>query len=105
MSFRVGPRRPRATTESTPPRCRRSPADNGETWVGDAGMAPLARVGMALRAPLVAAPHSLVGPAPQGQTVRITLPVLLPPATIASAIGASASGMRAEINGLILPAP
>ena len=66
-------------------------------------MAPPARVEMALRAPLVAVPHSLVGPAPQGQTVRITLPVLLPPATIASALGASASGTLAEINGLILP--
>src|SRR5713101_9608069 len=102
MSFRVGPRRPQVTAESTPPRCRRWRAGNGETRVGDAGMAPPARVGMALRAPLAAAPHFLVGPAPQGQTVRITLPVLLPPATIASALGASASGTRAEINGLIL---
>src|SRR5260370_1492005 len=103
MSFRAGPLRPRATTEATPARGRRSRAGNGETRLGDAALAPPARVGMALRAPLAAAPHFLVGPAPQGQTVRITLPVLLPPATIASARGASASGMRAEINGLILP--
>src|SRR5260370_3485253 len=99
MSFRAGPLRPRATTESTPPRWRRSRAGNGETRLGDAALAPPARVGMALRAPLVAAPHFLVGPAPQGQTVRITLPGLLPPATSASAPGAFASRTRAGVNG------
>src|SRR5260370_37579172 len=105
MSFRAGPLRPRATTESTPPRWRRSRAGNGETRLGDAALAPPARGGMALRAPLVAAPHFLVGPAPQGQTVRITLPVRLPPATSASALVASPSGLRAAVHRLILPAP
>src|ERR1700716_3256904 len=36
--------------------------------------------------------------------VRMTLPVLLPPATPPSACGASASGTRAEMCGLIFPA-
>jgi hypothetical protein len=62
-----------------------------------------AQVEVIRRAQVDLAPRARVGTAPQGQTVRITLPVLVPPATIASALGASASGTLAEISGLILP--
>src|SRR6202158_3388950 len=70
-----------------------------------AGVVPRAQQ-VAARAQPVAAALSAPGgrPGRWGQTERITLPVLLPAATVASARGAWLSGSRSPMYVLILPA-